>query len=403
MKTISGLLTVRAGGCFVRHSCFFLRGLSAPQATASKGSRCPQASGAFSFGGEVRRKSGSHLILDPLSQRGQRQQRCPQNAPKRQPGHAGSLGGAKEISANVSGRSPAVMLSTVLAASVSVSRFSFWPTLLLTSKGGQGVLPTHLFRAEPRMPRGSLLLLPSRMMNLSYILARRTNGANPFKIFEALPYVDAAELKRRICRMEYSEFLETAYWFAISHTAKARAGTRCQVCNSGTAISAHHRTYDNHGAEHLHMNDITVLCENCHGLFHGHMEAPPVRQPKRAQAVQPVVIPSNLPNPGKIIPHTEEMIGMPDGDRFTLTLDLINACRANGAFTSATTTALGLLSPLISGWAHRLVGRTISRARYRDALEGRFIYGRTLRRRQPGEGECDESAFLPSPSKANAA
>lgn len=33
-------------------------------------------------------------------------------------------------------------------------------------------------------------------------------------------------------------------------------------------MHAHHRTYDNHGAEHNHMNDLVCLCRDCHDNRH---------------------------------------------------------------------------------------------------------------------------------------
>jgi replicative DNA helicase len=50
--------------------------------------------------------------------------------------------------------------------------------------------------------------------------------------------------------------------------ALSRAGHRCQVCNSPDKLDVHHRTYERVGQEQL--DDLTVLCDRCHGLFHEH-------------------------------------------------------------------------------------------------------------------------------------
>jgi hypothetical protein len=117
-----------------------------------------------------------------------------------------------------------------------------------------------------------------------------------------------------------------------------------------------------------------VLCENCHGLFHGHMEQRP-EKPKTTE--QDVRVKFRKP---LVIPHTADDIRMPDGEGdIVLTLELVNACRANGSFTNATLNALGLCKPLVTGWVSRLLGTTISREDYRRALGGRFVYREKLR------------------------
>lgn len=213
-------------------------------------------------------------------------------------------------------------------------------------------------------------------MNLNYIVSKRTNGANPFNIFLALEGFDKETLASAIKRLDYPTFLETAYWFAVSTKAKSAAGMRCQVCNGQDRIQVHHRTYATHGYEHLHMNDLTVLDENCHGLFHGHIapdyipprltEPPPQQRPDR---------PHMKGRRGRtIVPHTEADLQMPDGDPIVLTKALIQRCMANGSFTNATLRAFGLTRPLTHGWPKRLLGVQLTREKYLEALKGRFSY-----------------------------
>lgn len=214
----------------------------------------------------------------------------------------------------------------------------------------------------------------SSNMNLDYLTSVRTNGANPFKTFqyiESLSENDEAKLAYIIQRMQYPVFLKTAYWFAVSHTVKAKALMCCQVCNSSGVIHVHHRSYQHHGYEHKHLIDLTVLCDSCHGLFHGH--------------IQPTPKPVFHKEQGKVrfkreqvIPHTEQDISIPDGDTITLTKELVDDCRANGSFTNATLNAFGLSKPLIAGWCFRLVGQVIPREQYRKAKEGKFIYRQRL-------------------------
>lgn len=168
--------------------------------------------------------------------------------------------------------------------------------------------------------------------------------------------------------------------------AKSNAGMRCQVCNSGKQIEAHHRTYDTHGREHRNMRDIVVLCAFCHGVFHGHIASeyqpptpppqiyqpppPPIQQPEQEYRIRK----KSKFKKGHVVPHDPSEIEMPDGDPIILTKELIDRCRANGSFTHATLKCFGLTSPLIAGWPMRLLGRKMTRDQYREALESRFLY-----------------------------
>lgn len=68
--------------------------------------------------------------------------------------------------------------------------------------------------------------------------------------------------------MDYQSFLQTPYWKAIAAHTKYKAGYRCQLCNSPRRLITHHRNYDIHGFEHAYMQDLTVLCDDCHNKFH---------------------------------------------------------------------------------------------------------------------------------------
>lgn len=202
-------------------------------------------------------------------------------------------------------------------------------------------------------------------MTLHYIVSRRTDGCNPFKVFEDLQNHDKDKLGKILKQLKYDEFLKTAYWFAVAHTVKANARNRCQVCNRNQGLSVHHRTYENHGYEHLNLCDLVALCEFCHGLFHDHMtsELPP--KPPRPERIY---VPRIVPNGGK-------NLEMPEGDPIVLTMELLNRCRANGAFTNETLRAFGLKRPLVKGWVVRMLGKSVSREDYKKALDGQFVYG----------------------------
>lgn len=70
-------------------------------------------------------------------------------------------------------------------------------------------------------------------------------------------------------KMTYKQYMNSSEWRRKSNAAKARADYRCQLCNASPGMNklhAHHRTYERLG--HELDNDLTVLCEDCHKLFH---------------------------------------------------------------------------------------------------------------------------------------
>jgi hypothetical protein len=73
-------------------------------------------------------------------------------------------------------------------------------------------------------------------------------------------------LYERLKAMPYSEFLRTDYWHAVK--AHVLIVESCSMCAGHLKLNVHHRTYKHHGREHLHLEDLIVLCENCHAKFH---------------------------------------------------------------------------------------------------------------------------------------
>lgn len=75
------------------------------------------------------------------------------------------------------------------------------------------------------------------------------------------------EIAEKIKLMSYLDFLQTPYWKAISVYKKIKEG-RCEICGSKFDLHTHHKTYDNHGYEFLHLNDLQVICGVCHSKIH---------------------------------------------------------------------------------------------------------------------------------------
>jgi len=76
------------------------------------------------------------------------------------------------------------------------------------------------------------------------------------------------ELKKQILNMEYKNFLRTPYWKTIAMYLKSKHHF-CTICHSDKALRVHHSTYVHHGEEALHLEDLVVLCNECHKKFHG--------------------------------------------------------------------------------------------------------------------------------------
>src|SRR6185503_16642400 len=81
-----------------------------------------------------------------------------------------------------------------------------------------------------------------------------------------LDYLPKLERGIELRSMPYTQYLLTPEWKQIREEALDRARHKCQLCNSGTALQVHHRTYENRGREMP--EDLTVLCANCHERFH---------------------------------------------------------------------------------------------------------------------------------------
>jgi hypothetical protein len=68
--------------------------------------------------------------------------------------------------------------------------------------------------------------------------------------------------------IRYYAYLESDQWKQRRLFMIRRAGYRCQICNGRRKLQVHHRTYERVGEERI--DDLTVLCAECHKLFHRH-------------------------------------------------------------------------------------------------------------------------------------
>lgn len=77
--------------------------------------------------------------------------------------------------------------------------------------------------------------------------------------------------------MDYKEYLKTEHWQEIRELKLQSVNYKCQICNSNKELNIHHRSYENLYNEQNHLEDLTVLCKECHGLYHDRLTKIPVR------------------------------------------------------------------------------------------------------------------------------
>lgn len=69
-------------------------------------------------------------------------------------------------------------------------------------------------------------------------------------------------------KTSYEEFLQSDYWQQVRYWILERDGHTCQSCGAMIRLEVHHLTYEHHGEEHLHPEDLVTLCRDCHAREH---------------------------------------------------------------------------------------------------------------------------------------
>ena len=64
----------------------------------------------------------------------------------------------------------------------------------------------------------------------------------------------------------YQEYIDSAEWKERSKALRKKLGNHCVLCHRTGKTHVHHNTYVRLG--HERAEDLTLLCENCHKLFH---------------------------------------------------------------------------------------------------------------------------------------
>ena len=68
-------------------------------------------------------------------------------------------------------------------------------------------------------------------------------------------------------KIEYRKYLKSEHWINFRDEALNHYGRKCSNCGSEKSLNVHHLTYKNRGHEKL--EDVVVLCHNCHNEIHG--------------------------------------------------------------------------------------------------------------------------------------
>ena len=76
------------------------------------------------------------------------------------------------------------------------------------------------------------------------------------------------EFAAKVKALPYKEFLKSEYWQLVRVAVFEReSGAYCHWCGQGGA-DIHHKTYAHHGMEHKHLDDLVVMCRDCHRIHH---------------------------------------------------------------------------------------------------------------------------------------
>lgn len=109
---------------------------------------------------------------------------------------------------------------------------------------------------------------PADRINRNDLICGRCLPANT----EDLPYGTTPIIRidrwieRQLNQLTHDEYLTTTHWQTIRRLAREYYGDTCVLCNK-TPIQVHHRHY-NTPRGHEKLEDLIVLCDNCHHTYH---------------------------------------------------------------------------------------------------------------------------------------
>jgi replicative DNA helicase len=78
---------------------------------------------------------------------------------------------------------------------------------------------------------------------------------------------------------EYQDFLKSDYWKHCRNLVLERDEYRCIQCGATNELEVHHLSYEHHGDELNHLEDLITLCQGCHQRAHDG-QSPSLPEPK---------------------------------------------------------------------------------------------------------------------------
>jgi hypothetical protein len=108
----------------------------------------------------------------------------------------------------------------------------------------------------------------SNFFNIDYKFDEKLSLDQKWELLNNFSNINYDLIYYSIKYIKYNYFLQTPYWKVISEIKKRDSDYKCNLCNSGEKLETHHKTYDHRGDEIRHMNDLIVICNDCHRKFH---------------------------------------------------------------------------------------------------------------------------------------
>ena len=115
-------------------------------------------------------------------------------------------------------------------------------------------------------------LLIERLLIISGFRWDPSNFMPMYQFFDAQPREHREQFVAMSKSMENAAFEKTIYWGIVSGW-KVLLQDRCESCSIPSRLIVHHLSYEHRGEEHLHLEDLKVLCRDCHAAIHVDSEA----------------------------------------------------------------------------------------------------------------------------------
>ena len=81
-------------------------------------------------------------------------------------------------------------------------------------------------------------------------------------------YEIQSALTPELIKMPYQKFLASAYWEIVKRVMRRHHEGRCQICGATKKLDVHHKTYRHHGLELQFLDDLMLVCRDCHQKIH---------------------------------------------------------------------------------------------------------------------------------------